>query len=622
MKPVEGNDDFCETPGSSGLNTPASSIIWTGPDIPCIELCSGDTIDKVIYDVAKILCDITDNVLDVSKLDFKCLLSEGACLPETLLETLQIMINKSCGLNPDGTLIGSGTGTSGTDGTNGTGGTGTNGTGGTDGISTGGNPSVLPFVTLPQCLWFNNAEGDTIKSLRLDFYANYLATSICKIITDVTSINSKITTLNNQITTLTATVNGGGSGTGSTGGSSSSATIMSKCLSAPTPGQNINLTTAFENLEEKMCSYIQLIGQTSDWNALLGDECITLDTDLPDDSGKYGEIPGWFDDPQSVYESMSNLWKVVCKLNAVQTAGGGGTGTGGTGTGACTVLPVPSVFYTSATTTIAWSVPGSVVDLNAYKVIIKEQGTGTVKFQTTVAYPETSLQLLSLSIYTNNTLYNIEVIAQYDCGDAPATISPVIINPLTIDFKAVYQNNGTIANNELAINCVPTPTDQCWSISTMRYCEEEGIFPYPDVDTGIFGSSAFYKETRMKITVALTDPTTGIAKVNGTGNTIRARFCFKKEYIRIKTSFTGGTPCSTLYNNNNLIINENIDVFIANGASSGSVEIIMGARDSNRSFRRYGRIMAGFRGFYDAAGVASLTNITSDASTFGLLAVC
>ena len=218
MKPVEGNDDFCETPGGSGLKTPASSIIWTGPDIPCIELCSGDTIDKVIYDIAMILCDITDNVLDVSKLDFQCLLSEGACLPDTLLETLQIMINKSCGLNPDGTVISTGTGTSGTDGT---GTDGTSGTGGTDGISTGGNPSVLPFVSLPQCLWYKNAEGDTIKSLRLDLYANYLATSICKIITDVTSINSKITTLNNQVTTLTAAVTGGGSGTGGSGGSSS-----------------------------------------------------------------------------------------------------------------------------------------------------------------------------------------------------------------------------------------------------------------------------------------------------------------------------------------------------------------------------------------------------------------
>jgi hypothetical protein len=574
MKPVEGNDDFCETPSGSGLKNPATSIVWTGPDIPCIELCSGDTIDKVIYDIAMILCDITDNVLDVTKLDFKCLVADGACPPDTLLETLQLMITKSCIETT---------------------------------TTTGGGSSALPMVSLPRCLWYSNAEGDTINSLKLDEYASYLAVSICKIITDVTSIKSQIVSLNNQITTLTATVSGGGS-TG--GGSSSSATIISKCLSAPTPGQTLNLTTAFQNLEEKMCSYIQLIGQTTQWNALLGDECIDLNTDLPDDSGKYGDIVGWFDDPQSVYESMSNLWKVVCKLNAVQAAGGGGGTTGG-----CTILQVPTVFYNATNTTISWSAPSSVVGLNAYKVTVRNQTTGAVIFSTTVAYPVTSYQLPTLSPYTANQSYNVEVISQFECGDSPATIAPVILKTLTIDYKAVYQLN---PNNMTpfvgCINCVPQPGENCLPVDSMEECE----------DTQFGGWTTFfnnlgqdYTQKSDTITITLNDPVTGAQKLNSTGADIILKFCYEKEFAKVKNQYS----CTSQYTNNNLITQVTYNVIIPNGQSSSTLTVVTEGRDNQRSCRRFRQAQKGFKGFYNAANVA-LTNISQDASTLGLVPAC
>ena len=65
-----------------------------------IDLCKGDTIDVVIYELALILCDITQNVLDISTLDFECLLVDGQCEPDTLLETLQLIISHIC-LPPD-----------------------------------------------------------------------------------------------------------------------------------------------------------------------------------------------------------------------------------------------------------------------------------------------------------------------------------------------------------------------------------------------------------------------------------------------------------------------------------------------------------------------------------------
>ena len=385
MRPLEGNEEFCNNPSDSGLKTAADLIVWTGPDIPCLELCSGDTIQKVIYDLAIILCDISENVLDVTKLNFKCMLEDGACPPDTLLEALQLMINSHCNLEFP---------------------------------SEGGPAGTLPIVNLPVCLHYKNTDGDTITSLRLDLYAKFLADTICKIIIDVKSLKSVVTNLTTQINSLNATITGGG---GSAGTSGSGGTVTSKCLSAPTPGQTIPLTTAFSNLEIAMCSYISLLGTSTEWSTLIDNQCITNTTLVPGSaSEKYSDLPGWIDSPNSVVESMTNLWKVVCKLNTSTT--------GSTGGSSC-FPAAPSLAYDNASKVISWTspVPSSYSQPLGYKLTVKNNATSATVYQNN-SIDDTSTSF-NLSVYlTDATItYKIELVATYSCGDSTAGVT--VISP-------------------------------------------------------------------------------------------------------------------------------------------------------------------------------------------------
>lgn len=381
MRPLEGNEEFCNNPSESGLKTAADLIMWTGPDIPCLDLCTGDTIQKVIYDLAIILCDITDNVLDVTKLDFKCMLDSGECPPETLLETLQLIINQHCAINiPDAS----------------------------------GPAGSLPIVNLPTCLHYKNTDGDTITSLRLDLYAKFLADTICKIIMDVKSLKSVVTNLTTQLNTLNATITGGGGSAGGTGGTT---TVTSKCLSAPTPGQTVNIATAFANLELAMCSYIELLGTSEQWTTLIDNQCIGNNDLIPGSTTeKYSSLPGWISDPNSVVQSMTNLWKVVCILNE-KTAS-----VASTGSSTCVPFP-PSIVYDAVAKELTWNspAPSSYSQPLGYKITVKNNTTNAVVHQNNSV---TGLSYNLAPYMTDATLtYKIELVATYDCGDSTAGVT-------------------------------------------------------------------------------------------------------------------------------------------------------------------------------------------------------
>ena len=64
MKPLNLDNSPC-SPISSNC------VIWQGPDIPCIKLCTGDTVSDVIHKLAIELCNIMD-LLDVNGYDLSC----------------------------------------------------------------------------------------------------------------------------------------------------------------------------------------------------------------------------------------------------------------------------------------------------------------------------------------------------------------------------------------------------------------------------------------------------------------------------------------------------------------------------------------------------------------------
>ncbi len=81
---------------NSGGNISSNSIVWNGPDLPCVDLCKGDTVTDVIYKLANKLCYLFD-ALNVESYDLTCLEIAG-CVPETFQDLIQMLISMICEL--------------------------------------------------------------------------------------------------------------------------------------------------------------------------------------------------------------------------------------------------------------------------------------------------------------------------------------------------------------------------------------------------------------------------------------------------------------------------------------------------------------------------------------------
>lgn len=95
MKPLNFDNSPCSP-------TSSNCVIWGGPDLPCINLCKGDSITDVVEKIALELCTILDT-LNISSYDLSCF-SLANCSPQTFTDLINFLIVKVCALeniNPD-----------------------------------------------------------------------------------------------------------------------------------------------------------------------------------------------------------------------------------------------------------------------------------------------------------------------------------------------------------------------------------------------------------------------------------------------------------------------------------------------------------------------------------------
>lgn len=409
MKPVSSKAN--EYPSKKGCNpVSASCIVWEGPDIPCLKLCKGDTIDKVIYDLAKILCEITDELLDVSTLDFACLIEDGACEPKTILETLQALIYKACESNP--TII--------------------------------NESAEEPILLLPECLHYQNDENDTVTQLLLSEYVTYLASKICEILLSIASIQVTITNLNNRINEIEVILDGLG------GSSSAVINITTQCLSSVTPGEIIPIEVAFQNLENALCSYIDVIGEIADWNNTFTNICIDSTTPLPCTDGFYGDLAGWIDNPNTAAEAVNNLWVAICAINdCVDTSGAGGL--------ACSQLPAIAVSVSPSDVQAFINITAPLIPsgfesptnytINVYENSFGSPGVLVNTYNAPYNLGSTSFALFPGAPLVEDEEYYVEVIANYSCGSSVAinTISTIIESTIFLDLR--YTTSDSVVFN-------------------------------------------------------------------------------------------------------------------------------------------------------------------------------
>ena len=98
--PINRNDN-------KSLNLTSKGVKWGGPSIPCLDLCTGDTVNSVVYKIAEKVCKLVTDYEELATLDYSCIID--LCNTENCSELddpnkvslkaiIQILLNNDCKL--------------------------------------------------------------------------------------------------------------------------------------------------------------------------------------------------------------------------------------------------------------------------------------------------------------------------------------------------------------------------------------------------------------------------------------------------------------------------------------------------------------------------------------------
>lgn len=275
MDPIENCNPGC-------IPTPSTCVIWQGPNLPCISVNTGDSINTVIADLATKLCDIAAGNLDVSSLDFKCVFDNLEDEPVMLLTALQLLIDKVCTLEEliDGTVT-----------------------------PDPGTPGTDDPIALPSCLQYT-VNGELVTTLLPDAYSLKLASEICSIISQIDTLNSQYTALNNRVILLESYV------ASNSTGSSTLPTVALPCVNGNTSA--LSLVNSITLIDTAICAMKDALGSNTALVASVSKQCAGLATaaQLSNPSAQMSAITGWVATPTTVANTINNLWLTICDMRA------------------------------------------------------------------------------------------------------------------------------------------------------------------------------------------------------------------------------------------------------------------------------------------------------------------
>ena len=272
MKPLNLDNRPC-SPVSSNC------VVWQGPTLNCINLCTGDTISDVMAKMAEELCTLLDQT-NVDNYDLTCL-GVTSCGPKDFQALIQLLIDKICELNninPDGTK----------------------------------DEPACPdcVVSVAPCFIVG-----TQTTMQLVDYVQAIANKICALITEIASINNtieqieiSIIDLQDQIDNLptftlpSILVDCDLSATITAGGSYQIDAVLAALINDDTNGY---------------CALIAATGLPTELFTAITSQCIVNgDTTLSNPAVTYASLTGWVSSltVDTVAGAITNLWLVVCDL--------------------------------------------------------------------------------------------------------------------------------------------------------------------------------------------------------------------------------------------------------------------------------------------------------------------
>jgi hypothetical protein len=266
MKPINTDESGC-TPISSNC------VIWQGPDIECIKLCKGDTVSDVVYKLALELCEIMDT-LNITNYDLTCL-NLGSCEPKDFQELIQLLIDKiceCCDLTP------------------------------TAEQKAAGCPDCE--VPIAKTFYYVNPQGDTVKTMQLDDYAQAVGNKVNDIVGEISTIDATLGNHETRIVSLESapapTLN--------------LPQIIPNCVLASVP---TDLDTVVDSLEAQFCELRSATGQPNEIFAALTKTPNGLaGSDQLAGSGEMNALIGWSSQISSLADSFNNMWLTIGDIRA------------------------------------------------------------------------------------------------------------------------------------------------------------------------------------------------------------------------------------------------------------------------------------------------------------------
>lgn len=263
--------------------SPVSSncVIWQGPDLPCLNLCKGDTVSDVVYKLAVEICDLKSDI-GLSDVDLTCLVQVCQTTPEpakTLANILDLLVNKVCCLSD---IV--------------------------DNLPPPGNNYTEPTFNLSS-FCSEITAGGVITSLIHSQFTLRIATVLCSTITTVNAHTGSIANLEGRVFALENPI------------------VITPTLSSCLMGGAQTIPTLLQNLETEFCSYTPVLGTPAQLTAGIAKQNTGLcPTNWTNEkllsSGAFVTSLGtnWVVSPTNVGHSLTNLWALVCDLRATLKA--------------------------------------------------------------------------------------------------------------------------------------------------------------------------------------------------------------------------------------------------------------------------------------------------------------
>jgi hypothetical protein len=271
MKPLNLDNRPC-SPISSNC------VIWQGPTLDCISLCTGDTISDVVAKMATELCTLLDQT-NVTNYDLTCL-GITACGPKDFQALIQLLIDKICELQ--GIPV-------------------------TEEKTTSGCPDCL--VSVAPCFV---EDGRT--TMQLIDYVQMIANKICDLIASIAELQTQIDNLDIRVTIL--------ENTPPPTFTLPSFTVDCTLSDGVIVGGNAYTIDLILNalVNDDIYGYCGLLGATglpADIISAVSGACITSTTPtLSNAPVPFGTeyLGSWVNTPTTVADAITNIWIVLCDI--------------------------------------------------------------------------------------------------------------------------------------------------------------------------------------------------------------------------------------------------------------------------------------------------------------------